>query len=184
MTMYRDCKKPDERPVSGPSKEVRGRAKERIAQTTQLLKQRGNKADPSQAEGFAKGGKWINTGIRDVPVSDLPDPEDISGPSDFQKVSQSKMRVGLERLQQMKSIIDSGEGASSDYWAEFDRKRGLDYAHGYQRIYDAFYGDDAIRVNKDGDEYDVINGRHRIWLAKRMGIRKLPTRVIERRHLS
>jgi hypothetical protein len=81
----------------------------------------------------------------------------------------------------MRPTIESGPGANGDYWAEYDRARGLDYEHGYQRVYDAFYGTDAIRVNWDGTNYDIINGRHRVWLARRMEIDWLPVRVIERR---
>lgn len=125
--------------------------------------------------------EWVDTGIRDVPVADLPEPDDIHNDSDFQKISEDDMRAGLERLQEMRPAIESGRGASSDYWARFDEQRGLDYGHGYRRVYDAFYGHDAIRLNKDSDQYDIVNGRHRVWLAKSMGIETLPARVIERR---
>ncbi len=91
------------------------------------------------------------------------------------------MKAGLERLEEMKPVIANGEGANSDYWAKHDRQQGLDYEHGYQRVYEAFYGNDAVRLNKDGDRYDIVNGRHRVWLAKRMDIGALPARVTERR---
>jgi hypothetical protein len=90
------------------------------------------------------------------------------------------MRLGLDQLEGMKSAIESGEGRSSDYWADMDRKYGLDYENGYQRVYDAFYGQSAIRLTKDGTEYDIVNGRHRIAVAKEMGIDTLPARVIDR----
>lgn len=124
--------------------------------------------------------EWVDRGIQPVSVRDLPEPEGIHDEDDFVKVSVDEMQAGLERLQEMQPAIESGEGASSDYWAQFDRERGLDYAHGYRRIYDAFYGQDAIRLVKDGDRYDIVNGRHRIWLAKRMGITTLPARLTER----
>ncbi|HUW13027.1 MAG TPA: hypothetical protein VM537_25100 [Anaerolineae bacterium] len=125
--------------------------------------------------------EWVDRGIRDVPIADLPEPEDIHGDDDFKKVSEDEMRVGLDRLQEMQPIIDSQEGVDSDYWGRFDEQRGLDYEHGYRRVYDAFYGQDSVRLAKDGDQYDIINGRHRIWLAKKTGIETLPARVIGRR---
>ena len=80
----------------------------------------------------------------------------------------------------MQPVIESGEGDNSDYWAAVDQKARLDYAHGDQRIYEAFYGQDAIRVTWDGSRYDIINGRHRIWLAKHAGLETLPVHLIER----
>lgn len=124
--------------------------------------------------------EWVDQGVRDVPVADLPNPEGIHNAGDFVKVSEDDMRAGLQRLQEMRPTIESGVGASSDYWADVDKQQGMDYAHGYRRIYDAFYGQDAIRLCKDGDRYSIDNGRHRIWLAKQMGIASLPARVIER----
>lgn len=125
--------------------------------------------------------QWIDTGIRDVTVADLPTPEGVDGPGSFEKVSEAEMRTGLNRLQEMQTQIESGVGASSDYWGQVDQQKGLDYADGYRRVYDAFYGHDAIRLTRDGANYDIINGRHRIWLAKQMGVEALPARVIERR---
>ena len=126
------------------------------------------------------GGQWFQRGVQNVNVSQLPALEGISSASDFSKVPESEMRAGLQRFQEMRPVIESGAGNSSDYWAGQDRQRGLDYATGYQRIYEAFYGRDAIYVEKNGDNYDIINGRHRIWLAQQMGIDQLPMRISER----
>ncbi|MFL6282062.1 MAG: hypothetical protein ACJ74Q_02715 [Pyrinomonadaceae bacterium] len=126
-------------------------------------------------------GTWVDEGVRFVSVADLPEPPDISGGADFRKISETEMRAGIEKLQEMRPVIESGLGASSDYWADYDRRRGMEYAGGYQRVYEAFYGDDCIKVNDDGGSYDIDNGRHRIWLAKRMGVGQLPMRVIKRK---
>ncbi len=125
-------------------------------------------------------GNRADKGIRFVNVADLPDPSDISGSEDFKKVPESEMRSGLMKLQEMRPLIENGTGASADYWADYDRKQGLDFANGYQRVYEAFYGDDFIRLNKHGDSYSIDNGRHRIWLAKRMGISQLPMQIVEK----
>ena len=128
----------------------------------------------------APGKTWIDRGISFISVSDLPNPEGIVGQRDFKKITEAEMRSGLAKLQEMKSLIESGAGASSDYWANYDREHKLDFSEGYQRVFDAFYGNDCIKVNKDQNAYDIDNGRHRIWLAKQMGIEELPMRVVER----
>lgn len=125
--------------------------------------------------------QWQERGVIDVPVRDLPHIDDIQGPQDFKKVSEADMVDGLRKLSLMKWDIDQGTGRSSDYWRAFDEQEGLDHANGYQRVYDAFYGDDPIKLNKIGDQYEVINGRHRIWLAQQLGYHTLPARVSELR---
>lgn len=132
------------------------------------------------ASTTSTANRWVDSGIRDMNPSELPDPTEIETEG-FSKVPEDMVRLGLQRLQEMRPLIENGIGANSDYWAEYDRTHGLDYEHGYQRVYEAFYGGDAIRVNWDGTNYDIINGRHRVWLARRMGIDWLPVRVIERR---
>ena len=124
--------------------------------------------------------RWVDRGIINVRVSDLPQPEGISGPADFQKESYEDMRVGLRKLELMKPYVADGSRASSDAWRTFDQQEGLSYENGYQKVYDAFYGDGAIRLEKVGDQYDIINGRHRIFAAKEMFMREIPARMIER----
>ena len=123
---------------------------------------------------------WQEMGVTPVTLDVLPLPEGIQGEEDFHKVSLEEMRHGLLRLQEMLPTIERGECVSSDYWAAQDRAQGLAYAEGYQRIYDAFYGTDAIRVVQEGVRYDIINGRHRLWLARKMGIAVLPMHVTRR----
>jgi len=36
---------------------------------------------------------------------------------------------------------------------------------------------DFIVVDRMGDHYEVVNGRHRIWLARQMGLQRIPARV-------
>ncbi len=128
----------------------------------------------------AASGRWVERGVGMGDVADLPMPEDISNALDFQKVPMDEMKAGLRRLQEMLPTIESGVGASKEYWAERDQELGLDYPNGYLRIYEAFYGHDAVRVEKSGSNYEIVNGRHRVWLAKLMGIGQLPISVVEK----
>ncbi len=123
---------------------------------------------------------WQEIGVTPVALDALPLTEGIQGEEDFRKVPIEEMRRGLLRLQEMLPTIECGEGVSSDDWAAQDRALGLAHAEGYQRIYDAFYGADAIRVVQEGERYDILNGRHRIWLAREMGIAALPMHVTRR----
>lgn len=117
-------------------------------------------------------------GIVYVNVSDLPDPDDIKDDSDFSKTSMSRMKDGFRKLQKMMPRIQSNEGSKGEYWFSKDQKLGLSYEQGYQRVYDAFYGSEPIRLEKRGDNYSIINGRHRIMVAKQMGIKTIPASVV------
>lgn len=47
------------------------------------------------------------------------------------------------------------------------------------RIYDAFYGSVCIRLNKTDQGYTVINGYHRLFVAKELGLETVPAQVVE-----
>lgn len=81
----------------------------------------------------------------------------------------------------MKLTIDAGVGKNSDYWSMHDYKKGLDYPNGYLRVYEAFYGNDAIRLENFNNQWNIINGRHRIWMAKQMGIKIVPANVLRQK---
>lgn len=136
-------------------------------------------AKPAAPPGDNPNRRQIDHGVIDVPVRDLPRPEGVHGPADFHKYPEDEMVRELHDLENMKHTIHSGEGRSSDYWRAVDQQVGRDYQHGYQRVYEAFYGDDAVRLEKIGDKYNVINGEHRIYLAKQIGYQTLPAHVIE-----
>jgi len=121
--------------------------------------------------------EWTDMGIINVPLSEIREPDEIDS-SSFRKVSETDMRRGLLLLQDILPEVEKGPGANRDYWAMKDSQMGLDYEHGYQRIYEAFYGTDGIRVEQVGESYSVTNGRHRIHLAKQLGISTLPMKVI------
>jgi hypothetical protein len=69
-------------------------------------------------------------------------------------------------------------GAGGEDFARMDAERGLDYEHGYQRVYEAFFGDDSLRLDaRAGGTYGVTNGYHRIKVAAELGLRTLPARI-------
>ena len=49
---------------------------------------------------------------------------------------------------------------------------------GYHNIYRVFYGDEAIALEKMGNGYRVLNGYHRLTVAKELGLTTIPARVV------
>jgi hypothetical protein len=116
-----------------------------------------------------------------VPISQIDmsrDMDHVKGPGDFHKTSYEEMVAGFRKLQEVvQPAVEKGHDV--DYFREMDQELGLDYEHGYQRIYEAFYGDSSIRLEKIGNVYRIINGAHRLWVAKRLNIQNVPARVVE-----
>jgi hypothetical protein len=125
-------------------------------------------------------GKWVNTGIQDVPVDKIDDSDSpVNSPEDFRKVSYDEVVRGSRTLQnELQPAVQNG--ADKEYFEKLDKQRGIDYPNGSTRIYEAFYGDNAIKLNKIGDRYYVENGYHRIFVAKELGIARIPALVIEK----
>jgi hypothetical protein len=157
--MFNDQQRPTDQRKPAPGSGEQRKAKDNVARLSDMMEQKSD--------------------IQDVPVADLPDPEGISGPEDFTKYSSDTLESGIQKLQEMKPTIDNGTGNSSDYWNNYDQVHGLDVPNGYRIVYDSYYGGDHIRVEKSGDTYNIVNGRHRIWLAKQMGIESLPMEAVE-----
>lgn len=151
--------------------------------TADIRNDSSTKEEQASAKYSTSDNRWIEHGIQDVEVHKLPDTEiaEITGEKDFGKVPKDVMEAGIKRYSEMKQIIDSGEGNHWEYWAKIDKEKGLEYPNGYQSTYEAFYGKDAIRIERDGDKQRILNGRHRVWLAKQMGIKTLPASIIERK---
>lgn len=136
--------------------------------------------DVNKEDKQIEESEWVDRGIVDVSLKNI-DTRDtpVNNSSDFRKVSKNEMIGGLIKLvNEIEPAIK--EGADSDDFSQLDAKLGLDYQNGYRRIYDAFYGNEPIRLEKDGDTYSVINGYHRIEAAKELGIDTLPASVLER----
>lgn len=132
-------------------------------------------APSTSPEGM--GVEWVDMGIQTVELdrihlSDSP----VNGTGDFNKVSAQEMEEGLRKL--LDVVMPAvAQGADGEYFSRLDGDHGLGYAEGYRRIYDAFYGHGCIRLNQMGDGYLVVNGYHRLFVARQLGIKALPARV-------
>ena len=156
--MFNDSKRPTDKVKHGLDTDTVRKGRDNLAQINDMMEQ---------------------SVVKDTAIANLPTPEGISGPEDFKKYSVDKLQSGIEKLQEMKPVIDSGIGNNSEYWRKYDQAHGLDVPDGYRIVYDSYYGNDHVRVEKSGDNYDIINGRHRLWLAKQMGVESLPMEVVE-----
>lgn len=124
---------------------------------------------------------WTDVGIKNVPVNMIDVSEThVKGPEDFTKVSHTEIVNGFKVLEQeVRPEVE--KGATADRFRVLDQVRGLDYPNGSLRVYDAFYGNTAIRLEYDGESYKVINGYHRLYVAQELGLSTVPARVLEKR---
>ncbi len=110
--------------------------------------------------------------IDQIDLSDSP----VRNAADFRKVSHEEMVEGLRKLQQVQHWIE--QGATDQMLRDIDAQQGLSGARGYHNIYQVFYGDSAIVLEKVGDGYGVINGYHRLAVANELGLTTIPARVV------
>lgn len=72
------------------------------------------------------------------------------------------------------------QGQTRQHFAQRDAEGGAAPFRRLADVYDLFTGDSRITVSQRSDgSFDVIDGRHRIEVARQLGIRALPARVIE-----
>jgi hypothetical protein len=122
---------------------------------------------------------WVDRGMQDTPVDDLPWPEDVNGPEDFNHhITYDDAISATRQLEEIQPSVN--RGYTSDDFARLDSEQGLDYSRGQQRIYDLYYGSDPIRLDRDGEDYDIVSGRHRVYAAKVCGLTTVPAHVTEK----
>ncbi len=121
-------------------------------------------------------------GIRDVPLSQINNPQ-INDPEDFRPGSYEGLRQDMERLQELKPYIEAGQGEqTADAW---DRQQESGhytedgYTRGYTDAYKTYYESDPVALSPTDDgRYEIINGRHRVYLAREMGLETIPARIV------
>ncbi|MCL4266955.1 MAG: hypothetical protein KJ069_27495 [Anaerolineae bacterium] len=198
MSDISDIKETDKTPESAQNNldmikiqaAMRGEKEQQAKVLQEDLKQFDNRPKPPRVEAAMQseqkpilpvneGVHWQDKGIVDVPTADLPWPEDVHGPQDFDHhISYPEAVQATYELQRMKPLIE--QGYTRDDFAQADRIQGVDYANGRQQVYDLFYGSNAITLDKDGNNYDIVNGRHRIFVAKEQGLDSIPAHVREK----
>ena len=125
-------------------------------------------------------GDWTDHGIVDVPVADLPWPENVNGSEDFNpnKLSYEDAHQATKRYEDMKPLID--RGYKGEDFSQFDKDQGLPYSEGQRRVYDLFHGSQPIKVGKIDEQYFIDGGNHRVYMAKKLGLKRIPARLKEK----
>lgn len=137
----------------------------------------------SQATSGSNGETRRNTGaagVTFVPLSQIDTSDRSIGSEDFGKgYSPADLTWAYHALHEVVlPAVDRGDGV--DYLQKRDASEGLSGTRSYTDTYLGFLGpDNAIRLNRAGDRYQVANGYHRIWVARSMGLDSIPARVVE-----
>ncbi len=108
--------------------------------------------------------------------------EGVGGSEDFLKVPYDEMRQGLADLRdEILPAMEANGGRRADYFRDLDQRAGRQYADGLQRVYEAFFGegDFIYLVRRPDGTLDLINGRHRLKVAKDLGWDAIPAQVRE-----
>jgi hypothetical protein len=120
-------------------------------------------------------------GTEMVKVAEIEDPS-FNGPEDFRPGSYDSLKREIQMHEQMRPYIEQSHGLDTfDQWDAHNKIGAYSeqgYVRGYRDVYHAYYGNDAIALSQRPDgSYEIINGRHRIALAREVGIKQLPARV-------
>ncbi len=69
-------------------------------------------------------------------------------------------------------------GKTREDFAALDTRSGAGPLRRRADVYDMFLGDDRIRVDRKSDgSLNIVNGRHRLFIAQELGVRSLPGQV-------
>jgi hypothetical protein len=121
------------------------------------------------------------TDICEVPIGLIDDSDtSISGPSDFgaKGVSYQEMRLGLQRLDE--SIMPAAR--RGDLEGFISERSGREPETNYQNLLGSFFGSSAIKLSPaPNGRYSVVNGYHRIFAARELGMTSLPARITGQR---
>ncbi len=118
--------------------------------------------------------------IIEVPVADLPTPERVQGPQDFNHhITYADAKLHTQQLNEV-VLPWVHAGAVGDDFKALDQALGHvnesgATANGYYETYRLFYGNAPIVVGSTPDGgLDITGGRHRIYMAKELGLTTLP----------
>ncbi|MET9326140.1 hypothetical protein [Tsukamurella sp. NPDC003166] len=119
-----------------------------------------------------------------VPVGSIADTDPVAGSQDFdsgQDLPTLKWSANALLDVVLPALIGAGADLDSVRVAlsEKDLRQGLSGERTYSRTLDGFFGDiSAMKVGyTPAAGFDLQNGRHRLWLLKRLGAEQVPVRV-------
>lgn len=118
------------------------------------------------------GFRWIAVAEVDSPRLD---------DAAFHKVAPGEVERGYRELagRIVPALARTGPDEVRDELARLDAAEGRGGADGIEKVYDAFFGDDAIYLSRRAGDarWTVTNGQHRLEIARRLGITHVPART-------
>ncbi len=118
-----------------------------------------------------------------VPLAEIDDAElaGVRSREDFKKVPYEAMHTGLRRLaaEILPRLDADPDGLDRDSFRSLDEAAHESHEHGLQRVYEAFFCNDHIYLERrrGQEKFDITNGRHRIRVALDLGWEAIPARV-------
>jgi hypothetical protein len=122
------------------------------------------------------GFRWIP--LDEIEIEHIPE-------SEFHKVSSDTIRVGMEKLSEVLEYLQERLTEpftdNSIYFMRLDRQAGRANEEGLLRVYEAFFGQDHIRLRriKGSSHWIIEKGRHRIQVARALGWKAVPAEAVE-----
>jgi hypothetical protein len=123
---------------------------------------------PSTLPRPPHGGHW---GFVDITDLDLVH-NHVHSPADFKKESLEEMQRGW-RVFWQEIYPALHQGADADHFYNADQEMGVSHQYGTKKVFDAFLGLEPIRLEPKNGRWDVMNGFHRIYAAKTLGLTKI-----------
>lgn len=106
---------------------------------------------------------------------------EVCSPNAFKKVGYDEMRRGFDALRNeiLPAINNAPNPATKDTFACRDAAAGIAYERGLLRVYEAFFGEDSIHLERGKADqlFSVSNGRHRIRVAMDAGWTAIPVKM-------
>lgn len=115
-----------------------------------------------------------------IPIASIIDADPVTGSADFDNDKQdlAVLRWSVEALLDVVLGTLDGPGARQ-YLRERDAREGLTGPRSYSGCYDGFFSPGTalkMRPSADGN-FELINGRHRLWLLRRAGAAHVPALI-------
>jgi hypothetical protein len=126
----------------------------------------------------AVGMPALPGGASMVPIDSIIDDGSITGPADFTKgYSIDDLSVAFEML--LDVVLPAiALGKDYDYFQERDAAANRYGTRSLSDTFSGFFRDSAIVLVRQSDgRFSVANGKHRVWLARRLGIISIPARI-------
>lgn len=130
--------------------------------------------DPFADFPLPGGYRWVS--LDEINQTEIP------GDIKFEKISSARMEGGLRTLKdEVLPALKEDPTRDGWYFADRDKEAGRQYPDGQQRVYDAFFGQDHIRLERreGSPQYSITNGRHRILIARELSWESIPAKTVD-----